>query len=289
MEKKEKEDVKAVEVKLNLFQRLSAISKSIGTIPKEGHNSFSNYDYVRAADVVNKVREACTENGVFILPSCEEVSRETYQTDKQKTAEIVHLKMKFTLVNVDNPEEKEVVVLPGYASDTGDKAIWKGYTGIYKYFLTQTFQIGTEDDPENEKEPVQTGRSSSPAPVQRASTPPQQPASAPRPPAQGQRSIFETKPCNKCHRPIIWMKDNKGKNACFEPESIDARRFTEDQFWLAGEGAGWVKGPRQSGQGFIRHPMNCTEAAPPAPVRQASTAPQQEEGPPPIDDDDIPF
>lgn len=164
---KVKQEVIPMEPK-NIYQRISAISADVGSVSKDGHNAFSNYDYVRAADVVNKVREACVKHGVVIVPHALSYTRELNQSQEGKTKEIVGINMAYHIVNIDNPEDSLTIPLYGMASDTGDKAIWKAYTGALKYFLTGTFQIGTDDDPENDSKDQKAQAKSSPTPAPKA-------------------------------------------------------------------------------------------------------------------------
>ena len=63
---------------------------------------------------------------------------------------LIDIKMTFTIVNIDKPEDRVVASMGGQGADNGDKAIYKAISGTKKYFYAVTFAISTGDDPENE-------------------------------------------------------------------------------------------------------------------------------------------
>lgn len=139
---------------LNIYQRLLSISAAIGKLEKAGRNDFAKYNYVTEADVMAALKSACVEVGVVIIPTMEGCER-VLERHGDKSREVMNIKMKFTLVNSDNPEEKIESVIFGCAHDSGDKSIWKAITGCYKYFAMKLFMLSTGDDPENDKGEVQ--------------------------------------------------------------------------------------------------------------------------------------
>lgn len=147
-----KVEVTPIETKteVNIYQRLLKISAAIGKLEKAGRNNFAKYDYVTEADVMAALKSACVEVGVVIIPTVEQCER-ILEPHGDKSREVMRIKMHFTLVNSDNPEEKIKSVIFGCAHDSGDKAIWKAITGCYKYFAMKLFMLSTGDDPENDK------------------------------------------------------------------------------------------------------------------------------------------
>jgi hypothetical protein len=139
---------KSNEQPLNLWQKLDAITKEVEAIPKNGHNKFSNYKYVRAVDVVEEVRKLMNKYGVTLVLDEKELSRSEHGKNFHSI-----LKGVGRFRNIDAPLEVEEVGFFGIAADTLDKDVYKAKTGAFKYILTQTFKIPSDDliDPEEDK------------------------------------------------------------------------------------------------------------------------------------------
>lgn len=137
---------------LNLYQRLHAITKEIGTISKNGRNNFHNYDYATEKDFVEALRPLLDKHGVAIVPELGNIPN--LQSIGEKGDNLTSLIMKFHLINIDNPTEQTVAIVPGQGTDKGDKGIYKALTGAKKYFIALTFMVETGDDPEKDDKPA---------------------------------------------------------------------------------------------------------------------------------------
>jgi len=155
----------------NLIQKAAAVMAQVEHVPKNGHNSFHNYDYATEADITSCVRAAMAEQGLMLIPTVEKVEWSKLQR-KNGEDRLATMTVKFTLT--DGNESKEFIIL-GEGADAGDKATYKAMTGALKYALLKLFMIPTGDDPEKEAGDVQR------PPVQRQAqaTPRQQPQTAP--------------------------------------------------------------------------------------------------------------
>lgn len=127
---------------LNVYQRIHAVSNEIGTVGKDGRNDFHKYDYATEASFVHALRPLLYKHGLVIVPSAASIP--------QVQDGITHLTMKFTIVNIDKPDEKVDMIIPGQGQDKGDKGIYKALTGAKKYFIALAFMVATGDDPEKE-------------------------------------------------------------------------------------------------------------------------------------------
>lgn len=136
----------------SLAAKLCAIMGEAGAIEKGGTNSFQNYKYVRESDVADKMRTLFATAGVFVLHDVASVDAKPFQNSKGGTTFEVSVAVQYTLINADVPAEFYKVTAYGIAHDTGDKALYKALSGAHKYFLMKTFNLGSEDDVENEKE-----------------------------------------------------------------------------------------------------------------------------------------
>lgn len=137
-------------------------------VEKSGLNKFSNYAYSTKEDVVKAVKSGIEHSGLIFIP--------TYPSDKFKLIDVYgdkvdkggkvypntrlssRAEMVMVMLIID-PEtgEKMEIELPGSAEDTQDKAVWKSYTGLFKYFWMRTFGLQDDDlsvEPEND-DPVE--------------------------------------------------------------------------------------------------------------------------------------
>lgn len=126
-----------------LGKKILAVMKEVGPIAKDARNEFHKYDYVSDAAVVRAMRDAMISNGLILVPSHVERRHNPTLTD------LTELTVEYTLIDVDSGESIKSFAM-GDGSDKGDKGIYKAMTGAEKYYLTKTFLIPTEDDPEKE-------------------------------------------------------------------------------------------------------------------------------------------
>lgn len=126
----------------NVFQRMHAVANEIGTVEKNGRNTFHNYDYATEASFVHALRPLLYKHGLVIIPSI--AAPPTVDNG------ITTVSMRFTVINIDKPEEKVDMIIPAQGQDKGDKGVYKALTGAKKYFIALAFMVPTGDDPEKE-------------------------------------------------------------------------------------------------------------------------------------------
>jgi len=164
-----------VPFKSNLALKLCKIMAEVPDIPKTGRNNFQNYDYVEESKVASTLRPLLAKHNVFIFTSVENCTSEKIETTKGSTYK-THMYLKYTFVDGDSGERQDVF-WSAEANDTGDKGIWKCYTGAHKYLLLKTFNLGSDQDPELEETTEKTkiprgpARGTSTPPVQKGSPP----------------------------------------------------------------------------------------------------------------------
>lgn len=162
-----------------LFAKLARITGKIERVAKDGRNNHQGYDYATEGALVEAVREHLAAENVACLPSVVTVERVAGNESKGGTMFLTRVYMRFTFVCGDTGATFECPWV-GEGQDTGDKGIYKAYTGALKYFLMKTFLIPTGDDPEHEQQ-----------------APRQQHQARPQPAPQGQRTINETQQPNR--------------------------------------------------------------------------------------------
>lgn len=144
--------------KLNLYQRIQAVSNEIKNIEKNmtvGKGSYA-YKAVQDIDVVLEVKEAETKFGLVSIPIKQElVKSEIVRVQKTDGGETVNyadiVKMTLRIINVDNTSEFIDVESYGRGLDPADKGFGKASTYARKYALLNAYKIATGEDPDKDK------------------------------------------------------------------------------------------------------------------------------------------
>lgn len=139
---------------LSLASKLARIASELGAIQKDGTNKQQNYNFIEYAAVAGKIRDLLDKYQVIILPEVVEYEKEPASNGKG-----CHylLKMIFTIINGEKPEEVYVKNWLSESADYGDKGVNKAETAGTKYFLMRLFQISEKgDDPDNDSPEVDT-------------------------------------------------------------------------------------------------------------------------------------
>lgn len=148
--------------KLNVYQRINAVRKSIGYVQKDKEVGYgkSSYRAVTHDAVTGMVRAALIEQGVVIVPSVisatfhpaemvtaiNDAGKETTTTAKQRLYEATY---QIDFVNIDDPTDRIVTMQNAHALDNGDKAPGKAMSYATKYAILKLFNIETGEDEES--------------------------------------------------------------------------------------------------------------------------------------------
>ena len=138
---------KAPQYPAAIAKSIIAISKDIGSITKEGENTFQHYRYARWEDVNEKLSPLLAEHGLVIVQS--EINRSLLEeNDKGSVLAIVY---HFTIVNADGDkwppvEWTGIARLRDSKGITDDKAATKCHTQAEKYFCVKQFKIRVSED-----------------------------------------------------------------------------------------------------------------------------------------------
>lgn len=143
MEENNKEGIISLQKKKNLIRK--ELHKR-GILKNGATNEFDKYEYFSEAQYKELFTELFSENNVELV--VDEVNYGTFDgTDKQPFGRVVTLAC--TLIDVDTGYS-EISHHTGEGLDRGDKAGYKATTGAIKRFLSSTFLVATQDDPEKE-------------------------------------------------------------------------------------------------------------------------------------------
>ena len=134
-----------------LQQKKNSIRKALkekGKLTNGEVNEYDNYQYFSEAQYKELFTELFSEYGVELF--VDEIDYGTFEgTDKQPFGRTVTLAC--TLIDIDTGFA-ETSKHTGEGLDRGDKAGYKATTGALKRFLSSTFLVATQDDPEREDE-----------------------------------------------------------------------------------------------------------------------------------------
>lgn len=174
------------ETKLNLYQKISEITASLGAIQKDSQapDAMGGYKFISHGMILAHLRNELTARNVVIRPSGEELLRADTQekrvpiiTNGATVGEKVSynhrsvIKYRFTVVDGDNPSDFFEDFWIGEGMDGGDKGIQKAGTSAEKYYLMKLFKIGDKDDPDGIETDGSTRTESQSATITKPSTP----------------------------------------------------------------------------------------------------------------------
>ena len=142
-----KDETPLNETPLNLTQKLCQVMATVDRIPKTGRNDYHGYSYAEEAVIVEAIRKELASRNVMLYPSLQQTGAITVEGG------ITTVMMTYTFVDGDSGETMESA-WAGQGQDSGDKGLYKAYTGSNKYYLMKTFLLPTgdeqgADDPEN--------------------------------------------------------------------------------------------------------------------------------------------
>ena len=136
----------------NIYQRILAVASRIKSFEKDGKNTQFNFRYAGIEAIIERIQPICIENGIALV--CEAYTDNTVLTFQGGKGEN-HISTCFVTlhaINVDNPEERVSVSMPGHGYDSLDKGIFKAISGARKYAIFGMFNLmAGDDDPERDE------------------------------------------------------------------------------------------------------------------------------------------
>lgn len=149
----EAKEAKVEAKKLNLYERLNAISNEVGYVNKNlvVQLGARSYNAVGEADVLAAVKPLEKKYGVYSYPLEREIIAAEKTTDSNGRASYFErIKVTYRFLNVDNPEEHIDIVSFGDGIDPSDKSVGKAMTYADKYALLKAYKIMTGEDPDSD-------------------------------------------------------------------------------------------------------------------------------------------
>ena len=130
-----------------IAKKLVNIMIECGYIAKNGLNSYHQYKYATAEDVLLKVNTALTKNKIASVVIPEIASMVDVTNLKGNTEHLVTVNVQIKLIDSESGECVDLFGI-GSGQDAGDKAVMKAQTAAIKYAYMMSLCIATGDDPE---------------------------------------------------------------------------------------------------------------------------------------------
>lgn len=130
-----------------LLKKLVNVMIECGHIAKNGLNSYHQYKYATAEDVLLKVNSALTKNKIASVVIPEIASMVDVINLKGNTEHLVTVNVQIKLIDSESGECVDLFGI-GSGQDAGDKAVMKAQTAAIKYAYMMSLCIATGDDPE---------------------------------------------------------------------------------------------------------------------------------------------
>lgn len=130
-----------------IAKKLVNVMIECGHIAKNGLNSYHQYKYATAEDVLLKVNTALTKNKIASIVIPEIASMVDVTNLKGNTEHLVTVNVQIKLIDSESGECVDLFGI-GSGQDAGDKAVMKAQTAAIKYAYMMSLCIATGDDPE---------------------------------------------------------------------------------------------------------------------------------------------
>lgn len=130
-----------------IAKKLVNVMIECGHIAKNGLNSYHQYKYATAEDVLLKVNSALTKNKIASVVIPEIASMVDVINLKGTTEHLVTVNVQIKLIDSESGECVDLFGI-GSGQDAGDKAVMKAQTAAIKYAYMMSLCIATGDDPE---------------------------------------------------------------------------------------------------------------------------------------------
>ena len=130
-----------------ITKKFVEVMKDCSHVSKNGTNSFHNYKYATAADVLEKVNYSLTKYGIASVVTPNLLSMQQVTTAKGNVEQLATVEVTITLIDSDSGETLTLKGL-GSGQDPSDKSIAKAQTMALKYAYLASLTIATGDDPE---------------------------------------------------------------------------------------------------------------------------------------------
>ena len=135
--------------KLNIYQKLIEVRKSVPGLSKDKENNFFKFAYVSSSKTLAAVRAEMDKQQLLLIPGIVRHETRDHKTAKGGHQFCTELTLEYKWVDAENPSDFILCPWAGIGLDEGEKGIGKACTYSEKYFLLKFFNIPTDkDDPD---------------------------------------------------------------------------------------------------------------------------------------------
>ena len=147
------DDIQSMSAEANqkFREKIFACGKALTHFEKDGHVAFGNtdYRYPTVENITKKAKEALIANRLLLQPTTRETKLLGRFPTKQGEQFFYAVDVEFLLMDLDS-NLMVSSIYHGVGSDVGDKAIYKAYSGAFKRFVSEFFQVpGCDEEPES--------------------------------------------------------------------------------------------------------------------------------------------
>lgn len=130
-----------------IAKKFVEVMRECSHVAKNGTNSFHQYKYATAADVLEKVNASFTKHSLASVVTPSLLSVQEVSTAKGNIERLATVEVSVMLIDSESGESLTLKGL-GSGQDAGDKALAKAQTMAIKYAYLNSLAIATNDDPE---------------------------------------------------------------------------------------------------------------------------------------------
>jgi hypothetical protein len=150
-------DTQELQLKAKLYQKLWAVMGEVDFIAKDGkvQSNQTNYKYATEAAIKEAVHPALVKHRLVFMPLRSEIegrqtdiTKNKFGDEKKQLTTTIRLHYRFVDIDTGYSEDFEI---HGDGQDSGDKGIYKAFTGAFKYIFHMGLVIPTGDDPEKQE------------------------------------------------------------------------------------------------------------------------------------------
>jgi len=136
---------------MGIYKKIYELQKVLNSYDweKDGINRHQAYKYITEAQYKRNFSKALIEVGLIF--QIQELERRFSTDILNSTMHLVEVDFMGTLIDIDTGEKLDYY-FSGTGADTGDKALYKAYTGALKYFIATNFMVAEGNDPENDEQ-----------------------------------------------------------------------------------------------------------------------------------------
>jgi len=191
-----------------LSQKKNKVVQAVTYVQKTGDNKMQGYKYATDEEVLKHIRTALVEAGLsFSVEATGFEITHDIPTRQGNAMKYIKIDLVCSLTDTETGYMERCQWF-GAAADSGDKALYKAFTGGIKYFLMKTFLLPTGNDPEADENVDKATQAKAKPPAARKANPapPPEPTAKPKTPKDVFWDSFKWR-CEKCEVEV--PKDKK--------------------------------------------------------------------------------